>query len=238
MHFAAHRMGVTFAFVFFVLSGPASAAVFSADYASGSGDGWITIDSSTGLKWLDVSLTVGHTFDEVRTGAWYSKGFRHATKEELRTLFANAGTPDDGFNLAISHPAETLELAQLLGPTLVDRDRVTVAGFLGTDFLGQDITLASHPVGQVFSARLGKIDYLTTYGEAHFTGGHPFSNQANNSYGSFLVSSVPEPGAHATMLFGLVGVLTLARRRKAISLGICGIREPITSRRRRCARCP
>ncbi|MCQ9378897.1 PEP-CTERM sorting domain-containing protein [Methyloversatilis sp. XJ19-49] len=215
MRYITHGAGFAFALVFSVFSGQASAAVLSADYTPGSGDGWITIDSSTGLKWLDVSLTIGQTFDEVRTGAWYSKGFRHATKEELRTLFANAGTPDDGFNLAISHPAETLELAQLLGPTLVDRDRVTVAGFLGTDFLGQDITLASHPVGQSFSAQLGKIDYLTTYGEAHFTGGHPFSNQANNAYGSFLVSSVPEPGTYATMLLGLVGVLTLARRRKA-----------------------
>lgn len=215
MRYITHGAGFAFALVLSVFSGQASAAVLSADYTPGSGDGWITIDSSTGLKWLDVSLTIGQTFDEVRTGAWYSKGFRHATKEELRTLFANAGTPDDGFNLAISHPVETLELAQLLGPTLVDRDRVTVAGFLGTDFLGQDITLASHPVGQAFSAQLGKIDYLKTYGEAHFTGGHPFSNQANNAYGSFLVSSVPEPGTYATMLLGLVGVLTLARRRKA-----------------------
>lgn len=213
MRYTTQGIGFAFSLVFSVFSGQASAAVLSADYMPGSGDGWITIDSSTGLKWLDVSLTIGQTFDEVRTGAWYSKGFRHATKEELRTLFANAGTPDDGFNLAISHPAETLELAQLLGPTLVDRDRVTVAGFLGTDFLGQDITLASHPVGQAFSAQLGKIDYLTTYGEAHFTGGHPFSNEANNAYGSFLVSSVPEPGTHATMLLGLVSVLTLARRR-------------------------
>lgn len=213
MRYTTQGIGFAFSLVFSVFSGQASAAVLSADYMPGSGDGWITIDSSTGLKWLDVSLTIGQTFDEVRTGAWYSKGFRHATKEELRTLFANAGTPDDGFNLAISHPAETLELAQLLGPTLVDRDGVTVAGFLGTDFLGQDITLASHPVGQSFSAQLGKIDYLTTYGEAHFTGGHPFSNQANNAYGSFLVSSVPEPGTYATMLLGLVSVLTLARRR-------------------------
>lgn len=211
----ARRTNFTLALLFTVLSCNATAEVFSADYTSGSGDGWITIDSSTGLKWLDVSLTAGLTFDEVRTGEWYSRGFRYATKEELIILFANAGTPDDGFDLSITHPAETLELAQLLGPTLVNPGRITVAGFIGTDFFDQDITLSNHPIGQGFSAQLGKIDYLTTEGEAHFTGGHPFSNQASDEYGSFLVSSVPEPSTYAIMLIGLVGVITCVRKRQA-----------------------
>ena len=210
----AYLTSFTLALFLTVLVGNARATVLSTDYAVGSGDGWITTDSSTGLKWLDVSLTAGQTFDEVRTGIWYSLGFRYATKDEVKTLFANAGTPDDGFNVSITHPAETLALAQLLGPTLVNPGRVSVAGFIGTDFFDEVITQSNHPVGQTFSAQLGKIDYLTTYGEAHFTGGHPFSNEADVSYGSFLVSSVPEPTTYAMVLLGLIGVVTCARKRQ------------------------
>lgn len=216
----AYLTSFTLALFFTIPIGNASATLVSADYVNGSGDGWITIDSSTGLKWLDVSLTAGQTFDEVRTGIWYSRGFRHATIDELKTLFANAGTPDDGFDVTITHPEETLALAQLLGPTLVNPGRVSVAGFLGTDFFDEVITQSNYPVGQAFDARLGNIDYLDltpngTYGEAHFTGGHPFSNEADAYYGSFLVSSVPEPTTSALVLLGLIVVATCGRKKQS-----------------------
>lgn len=211
----AYRTSFTLALLLNAFAGNATAAIFSADYSPGSGDGWLTVDTATGLKWLDVSLTAGQTFDEVRTGVWYSSGFRYATKDELRSLFANAGTPDDGFDTSVTYPSETLRLAQLLGPTLVAPGRVTVSGFIGTDFSGQDITLGNHPIGQVFVAQLGKVDYLTTYGEAHFTGGHPSSNQADATYGSFLVSSVPEPSTYAILLLGLAGVVMCTRKPQA-----------------------
>jgi hypothetical protein len=216
----AYLTSFTLALFLTMPAGNASATVVSADYANGSGDGWITIDSSTGLKWLDVSITAGQTFDQVRTGIWYSRGFRYATKDELKTLFANAGTPDDNFDVTITHPAKTLALAQLLGPTLVNPGRVSVAGFIGTDGFDEVITLSNHPVGQAFSAQLGKIDYLDLtpyggiYGEAHFTGGHPRSNSGDSYYGSFLVSSVPEPDTYAMVLLGLLGVATFVRKKQ------------------------
>jgi len=45
-----------------------------------AGDGLITRDTESGLDWLDVSLTANQTYDEVQTGIWYQRGFRHATK--------------------------------------------------------------------------------------------------------------------------------------------------------------
>jgi len=60
-----------------------------------AGDGLITRDTESGLDWLDVSLTANQTYDEVQTGIWYQRGFRHATKPEIEELFIHAGTPDD-----------------------------------------------------------------------------------------------------------------------------------------------
>jgi hypothetical protein len=195
-----------------LLSTHANASLMSIDYARNSGDQWITRDSASGLDWLDVSLTTDQTFDQVRTGVWYQKGFRHATRQELLDLFLHAGTPDDGFDVSNTHPLETLALANMLGPTLVGGSRVTVTGFTGTDYRGNQITLSNHPVGSPFGALLGKVDYLSLYGEAHFTGGHPFSDQAGANYGSFLVRSVPEPSTTSIML--LAGLAMMASRKK------------------------
>jgi hypothetical protein len=202
-----------------ILVGNANASLLSIDYAPNSGDNWITRDTATGLDWLDVSLTTSQTFDQVLTGIWYQNGFRYATKGELQVLFQDAGTPDDVFNLSFTHPTETLALAQLLGPTLISGGRVTVMGFTGTYFSGVDISLLNYTFGNRFSALLGKVDYMSfgPYGEAHFTGGHPFSDQADANYGSFLVrdvsvSAVPEPNTSILLLGGLVVLGIRARR--------------------------
>lgn len=129
----------------------------------------------------------------------------------------HAGTPDDGFDVSVTYPAETLTLPQLLGPTLVvSGSRVSVAGFTGTDFFGNQITLQNHPIGVPFSALLGKVGYfsLPTYvGGSHFTGGLPISDQADASYSSFLVRAVPEPSTSILLLGGLVVLLGSRLRR-------------------------
>ena len=97
-------------------------------------------------------------------------------------------------------------MARLLSPTLVTPGRVSVVGFTGSDFFGDPVTA---PIGQPFDALLGKVDYLEStdgknIGEAHFTGGHPFSNQANEYVGSFLVrGTIPEPSSWLMMGWAL-----------------------------------
>jgi hypothetical protein len=153
----------------------------------------VTRDTSTGLDWLDVRLTVNQNYDDVRTGIYYRLGFRHATKLELQTLFVNAGTPDDWFDISVTWPMQTVALIDLLGETRTSYNSRHTTGFIGSDYFNTDITLASHPIGTTFSAQLGKVDYmdlrpqLPLLGEAHFTGGHPFSNEASPDWGSFLV---------------------------------------------------
>ena len=156
----------------------------------------VTTDTATGLDWLDMKLTVNQTYDQVRTGMYYQLGFRHATRAEISTLFTNAGTPDDNFDTAVTYPTQTVALIDLLGDTTDSYSSTSRRsyGFAGTDYFGNDITLATHPIGVTFSALLGKVDYMDLrpfgsllLGEAHFTQGQPFSNEASPVWGSFLV---------------------------------------------------
>lgn len=68
----------------------ANAAATFVDYGS------ITFDDETGIAWLDVSLSVGQSFDDVeaqfREGASFD-GFRHATKSEVGELFVKFDLP-------------------------------------------------------------------------------------------------------------------------------------------------
>ncbi len=52
------------------------------------GDPSLTLD--TGLEWLDLTATAGRSYDDV-AGDILLSSFRHATREEVRTLFVNAG---------------------------------------------------------------------------------------------------------------------------------------------------
>lgn len=193
-----------------------NAALTSSDYLINSGDNWITNDSLTGLQWLDVTLTANQSFDQVRQGEWYTNGFRFATKAELQNLFSNAGTPDDNFNLSNTHYFETKALIDLLGATIVTTDRFSTYGYIGTDYLGNNITLQNHPVGETFSAQLGKLDFFPFYGEAHFTGGQPFSNEASPTWGSFLVRVTPVPEFNTISMF-LIGLILFSSRRKFLT---------------------
>ncbi|MEO0972333.1 MAG: hypothetical protein AAFX85_04500 [Pseudomonadota bacterium] len=73
----------------------AHAALVSQDSAFGANT--ITLDTDTGLEWLDWDLTIGLSFDEVvaelAAGGAY-EGFRFATNDEVGTLWINAGIID------------------------------------------------------------------------------------------------------------------------------------------------
>ncbi|MDB5897267.1 MAG: motif family protein [Ramlibacter sp.] len=171
----------------------AHADLFRQTLVEGSSVLNVTRDSQSGLDWLDMRLTVSQTYDDVRTGIYYRMGFRHATKAQVQALFVHAGTPDDGFDTAVTWPMQTVALIDLLGETRTSFNSRHSLGFIGTDFLDNEITPETHRPGQVFSAQLGKVEYmdlrptLPLLGEAHFTGGHPFSNEASPDWGSFLV---------------------------------------------------
>jgi hypothetical protein len=216
---------------------PVNGELLSLDLNPGSADRLLLRDTETGLEWLDVTQTVNQTYDQVRTGIWYEAGFRHATVDQLRTLFLHAGTPDDGDDPAVTYPDETNALITQLGATIVTRFRVSTYGFAGTDFFGNGVTLSTHPVGQRFDALLAKLDYLPAIfgnpplGEAHFTQGQPFSDEASPNWGSFLVRSYAWPsqdtflrgsGSSTLSLDVTVPTATIAKYRDSGSVSFSG----------------
>ncbi len=85
----------------------------------------MTVDTSTNLAWLDLSITAGISFNEVSSelgiGGIYS-GYRFASPDEVFALFVEAQIPDinvsDIANLGtIANATPALALIELMGPS-------------------------------------------------------------------------------------------------------------------------
>lgn len=75
------------------VAGQASGQLVTRDWKA-AGDGLLTYDSNSGLEWLDWTETAGRSYDDVaaRFGAGGEfEGFRHATRDESRSLFLSLG---------------------------------------------------------------------------------------------------------------------------------------------------
>ena len=60
------------------------------------GDNLITLDTDTGLEWLDLDQSLGFGYDEIELlfgPTQQFDGYRHATLPEVTTLFINTGFP-------------------------------------------------------------------------------------------------------------------------------------------------
>ena len=56
------------------------------------GDGLITLDTATGLRWLDVTATKGLSYNQAEASVYVTDyGFRHATYWEVRNLLESEG---------------------------------------------------------------------------------------------------------------------------------------------------
>ena len=103
-----------------------SDAVFGADS--------ITLDTDTGLEWLDVTLSVNRSYLDVSAefGAGGDfEGFRYASVDDLLGLFTNANIPNvDNYSAANVGPGQAL--ANLLGATGFQSGFPETVGFTGT----------------------------------------------------------------------------------------------------------
>lgn len=107
----------------------ASAALTSVDLRS-AGDGLLTVDSTSGLAWLDLSVTQGLSAEQVWAGPWKNQGFRLASRDEVQGLLDAAGRlePDQPFLALLGAVPASPELSAWLGgPTL------TLAGVIAGD---------------------------------------------------------------------------------------------------------
>lgn len=93
------------------------------------GDALITLDTESGLEWLDVTATVGLSYNEAKATTFVTEsGFRHATVKEVRSLYEAAELNTFGCLYAHDNFDGATLLLKLLGSTGVYAERFPVQG--------------------------------------------------------------------------------------------------------------
>lgn len=86
---------------------PAQAVLMELDLNS-PGDKLLTLDTSTGLEWLDITETTGlNYFPAEATVFVTSQGFRHASQSEVNVLLSSFGISPGGDTVANLVPVKT-----------------------------------------------------------------------------------------------------------------------------------
>ena len=221
------------------LSPFARADLVSQDYLA-AGDGLLTHDTQTGLRWLDVSATQGLSANQILSGAGgWSSHFRYATYAELSTLFEHAGLPANGGGKVVVSPDLAMYSAASAFNALfntassgaspvsqTDGFYTTTGSSIGflrvhasqdpsSTFVFSTYSYIESPPGEKSapSAGGGVGDKTASGGGA---GGKGWSYDTYSpKTGSMLVLAVPEPQTWALLLAGLGMLAGVARRRAA-----------------------
>ena len=174
--------------------------------------GSTTLDDSTGLEWLDMTLTAGQSYNSVIGGfGGYvtSMGYRYATGAEVFALFTNAGIPDIETTVVGNYTAANVAPAQAL---------IALIGTADLNFMDAIVADTVIPGVRAVAILQGDPNIASaTMMYACTMCGSWNENATFPGIGSFLVrssnTSVPEPGVLGLLSLGLLG-LGLSRRRQ------------------------
>ena len=198
------------------------AILFSSDSTFGTDT--ITLDTDTGLQWLDVPLstafTYGEILDELQPGGIFD-GYRLATEDEVLTLWGNSGINTGLLGSFVSENYNPIvDLMSFVGITSHNGN---LGGGISFDFTfgnfdngivhGQPVEEGTRITLAGISAVPFQESNFDFTGRASF-GTVPFGND-NTSHGSWLVvasASVPEPSIIILFATGLIGLGFTLRR--------------------------
>lgn len=171
-----------------------------------AGDQKLTLDSISGLEWLDIDQTLNKSYQTVTNsfgvGGTY-EGFRYATVAEFQTLLTNAGALSYSVNsFSSQYYAEVAALQTLLSTSFSSENQKASYGILAdpaiSNFQRRGVDLETLPPNLAGVFISDQTDF------------------ASENKGSWLVrpAAVPEPSAYAVTLAGLTcGGFSMWRRR-------------------------
>jgi hypothetical protein len=179
--------------------------------------GGSTIDSSSGLEWLDMDLTLGHSILEIEASAYFGE-YRWATESEILGLFEYVYSPRVAGDFVDRYDADewalASELIALLGPT---------GNYLGpyVEGISREVSLGPDMYGRPLFGRgyMWAIDDGSNEWLSRSPSGACcfYETDSRADIGGWLVRTVqvPEPGTLAILSIGLAA-MRLSRRRKKV----------------------
>lgn len=188
------------AWIAFTLASPAQATLVAADLVV-RGDGLITRDLKTGYEWLDLTTTVGLSYDDIvaNVGGWASRGFRVATTSQVETLFGDAG-----IELPLEFGAYGVPVGQLLSLMGCNRTCDQATGNFASDGLAVNSSSSMQDM-------LLQLTPDRAYAFASFLFPKDFRGRGMSIY----VFRVPEPSTLALLVVTLLMLmLFLSLRRR------------------------
>lgn len=188
-------------------------------------NGSSTIDTSSGLEWLDVQLTTGQSYTSVLGdfGGYISAGYRYANISDICSLFGALGDSvpscpaQDGTIESIA-PANAATLVDLLGDTFVVNGTGTFFGVVCGRYDDGDAGDGNVGVAAIktdpFNGQCEQIAAGNTVAARE----NDASLSDQNSYiGSFLVrnTAVAEPASAGLIALVFAGMMAARRKRMA-----------------------
>jgi len=167
----------------------------------------LTLDTGTGLTWLDLPFTLDLSYLDAEAatqpGGKFT-GFRHATAQEVQSLYGSAGF-GEGLILQSSPSFQNVaSLISLVGQSSAQDGAPEALGITGTLVNGHAV--------------LAAMDYLLVNGTPGYlvsavTGGAQYGLDTHfPTVGNWMVV-VPEPSSYALLLVAGALMMVLPRRR-------------------------
>ena len=199
-----------------VMVNPGSAEATLISASSSFGADTITLDTDTGLRWLDVTLSTAYSYDDILLelgSAGVFSGYRLATRDDVLGMWGNAGIDlGPGFlnTFTSANYQPVVDLMAFVGVTGPNLGNLGGGNFF--DYAAGHIESGPGGGGSVTVATLSADPDPTVTGRAGF--GVVPSGSQNRTHGAWLVSAaIPEPSAAIVFAVGSVIVGLSARRR-------------------------